>query len=93
MRGNKKLFVGIVGLVLVVFFCGFAAAGEKMTITGTINEDAQIETDEGKVYDIAESDKGAELSTMVGKKVNVTGVVEDSEGETLIEVETYAVVE
>ncbi len=93
MKGKKRLFIGVVGLVLVAFFCGVAMAAEKMTITGTINDDGALVADDGKTYEITESEKGAELSGMTGKKVSVTGEVEESEGEMEIDVEDFKAIE
>ena len=93
MKRNKRVLMAIVGLMVVAFFCGFAAAAETMTIKGTINDDGQLVADDGKVYEIAESEKGSELSAMVGKKVTVTGAVEENEGKMEIEVESYETAE
>jgi len=62
-----------------------------MTIMGTVNDDYQIVTDDEKVYEVAETEKGDEVVRLVGKKVRVTGTVEESEGTKIITVTAYEV--
>ena len=64
-----------------------------MTITGTINEDNQIVTDDGKIYDVVDTEKGDEVVEMVDKKVKATGTVEESEGKIMISITEYEVLE
>ena len=64
-----------------------------MTITGTINEDNQIVTDDGKTYDVVDTEKGDEVVEMVDKKVKATGTVEESEGKMMISITAYEVLE
>lgn len=94
MRAEKrKLVIGILTLALLAFVCSPALSGTTMTITGTVNDESQIVTDEGKVYDIGDTEKGGEVVEMVDKKVKATGTVEESEGKMIISITEYEVVE
>ena len=93
MRGHKKLFIGIIGLMVAAFFCAAAIAAEEKTITGQINEEQQFVANDGTIYEIGESDKGNELVEMTGKKVSVTGMVTESEGAWTIEVTDFELME
>jgi hypothetical protein len=94
MRGNgKKLIIGIFALALVVFLAAPALSGSPVTITGTINEDSQIVTDDGKKYDVVDTEKGDEVVEMVDKKIKATGTVEESEGKMMISITNYEVLE
>ena len=64
-----------------------------MTITGTINEDNQIVTDDGKTYDVVDTEKGDEVIEMVDKQVKATGTVEESEGKMMISITEYEILE
>lgn len=92
-RKGRNLGIGIFALALVVFLAGPALTGGTMTITGTVNEDSQIVTDDGKVYDVVDSEMGGEVVEMVDKKVKVTGTVEEDEGKMIISITNYEVLE
>ena len=58
---------------------------ELRIITGTINEEEQIITDDGHVYDIVNNKKGDELSIYTGKRIEVKGkVIEQGDGEKVM---------
>lgn len=68
------------------------SAEELVIVTGVVNEDSQIETPDGTVYEILESEKGVEVFEMTGKTVKVTGEVEEVDGDRLIRIVSYEVV-
>jgi len=97
-RSPVKVSIGrMLSVVLPVFllFAGVQTlwAAEPVTITGTVNEDSQIVTDDGTVYEVLEGEKGAEVFDKTGKTVRVTGVVEELDGDFLINVLSCEVVE
>jgi hypothetical protein len=84
--------------VLSVFLCIMFAAVSVMadasaTITGEVTETNEIVTDDGTTYTITSSEKGDELAAMVGEKVRVTGTVQEAEGENIISVTSFSVVQ
>jgi hypothetical protein len=94
---GKTLSIGVCALVLVALFSGFAAAsehaaGESVMITGTVNEDNQIVSLEGETFGVADTEKGAELKSFVGMKIQVTGTVMEQDGAKVIDVEAYEIV-
>ena len=93
MKQYKKTFAGILGVLLVAFICSMAIAADQQTISGEINDDGQLLADDGKIYDLGESEKGLALAEMTGKKVSVTGAVSESEGTMKIDVVDYKVME
>jgi type 1 fimbria pilin len=92
-RNGKNLGIGVVALALVAFLAGPALTEGTMTITGTVNEDSQIVTDDGKVYEVVDSEMGGEVVEKVDKKVKVTGTVEEDAGKMTISVTNYEVLE
>jgi hypothetical protein len=92
-KNGKKWVIGILALALVAFFAGPALSGDAITITGTINEDGEFITDDGKTYDVVDTEKGDEVVEMVDKKVKATGTVEESEGKMMISITEYEVLE
>ncbi|HIJ56212.1 MAG TPA: hypothetical protein HPQ03_08800 [Deltaproteobacteria bacterium] len=93
MKSYKKAFVGIMGLVLVAFICSMAIAADEKTLTGKINEDGKLLTEDGKIYDLGETEKGLALAEMSGKNVSITGTVTEKEGTMAIDVVEYKVIE
>jgi len=92
-RDKKYLFVGLCVLIIAAFLSGTAISGKTMTITGTVNEKYQIVADDGQVYEVADTEKGDEAVNLVFKKLKVTGTVEESHGEKVITITSYAVIE
>ena len=92
---KKLVFIGVtIGLVLgVIFITQPVTAEETVTIVGTINGYYQIIDDDGNVFIIGETDKGAELEMYEGKRVEVFGSLVESEDNLVILVIDYAVEE
>ena len=95
-RSIKMIVAGIsiVGLVVLFSVAAFGstiqvAAATQMTIIGTVNEDYQIVTDTGEVYDVNEGETADEMLQLIGKRVEVTGQVEDEDELRRITVESY----
>lgn len=94
MRKTKKILLMMLCFTFAfTFLAGPAIAAERMIITGTINNDYQVVTDDDQVYSIADNEKGDEMLEFVGQKVKITGMVEESEGDKVITVTDYEVVE
>jgi hypothetical protein len=64
-----------------------------VTITGTINTDYEIVTDDGKVYQVVENLKGSEVVELIDRKVRITGTVIKKSGEKKIRVASYEVLD
>ena len=63
-----------------------------MTVTGVVNENYQIEGDDGEFYEI-EGEGGDELLQLVGNKVKVTGnVIKESGLNFLQEVKSFEII-
>lgn len=93
---SKKSIIGIsiLAVFLVTLFAGSVLAGEAMTIVGTVSDDGSIADDNGKIYEIGDNDKAAEVSEHAGKKVEVKGTVEEGSGDNpTIMIESYQVIE
>lgn len=90
---RRILLMGLCFTFLVALFAGSAISADRTTIMGTVNDDYQIVTEDEKVYEVAETEKGDEVVRLVGKKVKVTGTVEESEGTKVITVTAYEVME
>ena len=93
---RKKSVIGM--SLLIVFMAALVAgsvwAAESKTIVGTVSDDGNIVDDGGKIYMIGDNDKAAEVSEQSGKKIEVTGMVEESsDGNQTIMIESYKIVE
>lgn len=90
-KNGKKLIIGILFLGLIAFLSFPATSAEQKTITGTVNDSYQIETDDGTVYDVVENEKGDEVAEQVGMRVRVTGTVMEDEDQRSINITSYTV--
>lgn len=92
MRNNRRLI-----LVLLLSFVFSLAAGlcvkstviaaEPETIAGTV-----VKTDKGIIIEAEDGDylvKGADLSKMVGKMVEATGIITESDKGDVIDVKSF----
>ena len=92
MKKNvRRLIIGILALAFITFLSFPAISADTRTITGTVNDYYQIETDDGTVYDVVENEKGDEVAEQVGMRVKVTGTVEEDEDMKLINITSYTV--
>lgn len=92
-RSRGCPFMGLCALAVIFGLLGSAVSGESLTTTGTINEDYQFVADDGQIYIVAEPEKVGELDETIGKKVMVTGSIEESEGFKIIVIASYRVIE
>ena len=92
-RHKKYLLTGLCGILTIALIFGIAFSGETKVITGTVNDDYQIVTDEGTAYTVEEGEMGDEVVELVGRRVKVTGTVEESEGEKMITITSYVIIE
>lgn len=91
-KGMKT--VSVLAVVLCVMFAAITAlADASATIIGEVTETNEIVTDDGTAYTIALTEKGDELAAMVGEKVKVTGTVQEAEGEKIITVTNFSVIQ
>jgi len=92
IKHKKYLLACLCVMTLAVFLSGIAI-GDSTTITGTINDNYQIVTDDGNVYDVEDNEKGAEVVDLVGKKITVTGMVNETDEMKVISITSYEVIE
>ncbi len=92
---RKKIFfaVGFMALLIVSMFLSTNVLAEEITIKGEVNDNYQIVTEDGQIYEVAGNDKGDEVVlNNIGKIVTITGTIEESDdGEKIITVISYEV--
>jgi ribosomal protein L12E/L44/L45/RPP1/RPP2 len=88
-----NLLAGSLVLFLFLLLAGKSISSEMVTITGTINTDYEIVTDDGQVYQVVENLKGKEVVELVDRKVRITGTVRKEGGEKKIRVASYEVLD
>lgn len=65
---------------------------EKTTVLGVLNDNYQVVNDEGEKYLIGDTEKGIEMESLVGSRVEVFGEVFETDGELYINVEEFLVI-
>ncbi len=93
IKTTQKIFLAIFIIGFIALVPGTAAAGEEVSITGTVNKDLQLVADSGITYDIGDNEKGNEVMELVGKKVSVKGTVMEAEGTKIITIIAFDVIE
>lgn len=93
MKKGMKIVTVLSVFLCIMFAGGSLLADPSATITGEVTENNEIVTEDGSAYTIAPTEKGDELSAMVGEIVNVTGTVQEAEGEKIITVTNFTVVQ
>ncbi len=94
MKHGKIVVLGFVLVFVLTFvsssfvqFVGAAAAPEEETIAGTV-----VKTDKGIIIEAEDGDylvKGQDLSKMVGKMVEATGIIKETDKGDVIEVKSF----
>lgn len=93
---KKSLLIGVCAIGIISLLCGPVMAALKVqtvTITGTVNENNQLVDENEEFYEIGDNEKGAELGELVGRKVKVTGTVEEVDGSKTVMVSSYQLVD
>ena len=95
---NKNLRWIRLGIVCILSFALIFSGqvlADEVTIVGEITEEHQIVTEDGQVYEVADTDIGDDLMNQVdaGKKVKIKGTVKEEEGQKIIDVTSYEVIE
>ena len=68
-------------------------AGEELILSGTIDEKSQLVNDQGETFVLVNNDKGMEVMSMSGQKVEIRGTVMEQEGQKSVEVIEYKIIE
>jgi hypothetical protein len=66
---------------------------DEITLSGTVGKDDQLVADNGKEFELSNTDKGLEVKSLTGQKVEVTGTVMEEAGQRVIDVHEYKVLE
>ena len=79
----------MVWALAAAFICSMglasAWAGQAASVTGTVIGGYAIQTDDGEMYEIGDTEKGNELADHDGERATVTGAVEGDEyGKTIL---------
>ena len=88
---GKKVFISVVVLALAAFLSGTAHAADEETITGTVTIDNQIKTADGTVFEVADTDTGAEVMDLIGQEVKVTGTIKEIDKRNFIDITDYEI--
>jgi len=92
MNGKKKCWAFALAVLLGLLLCSVATAAGEVTITGMITG-YSVESDDGTLYDIGDTEKGNELAEYTGMRVRVTGTLEEDDYGKVIIVDSYTVLE
>ena len=93
---NKRFKWILVGMLCVLSFLlmslnpVFAA---DVTIAGTVNDSYEIVSEDGTVYEVADTNMGDDLLNHIGKTVEVLGEVSVEEETKIIKVKSYKILE
>jgi hypothetical protein len=91
----KKIFssFSIVFVMLIAFSVFFSspviAEPTSVTIVGEVNDQYQIVAKDGTIYEIADTELGNEVLKHIGEVVEVTGDVEEDDGDKVLDVKSF----
>ncbi|MBA3016777.1 MAG: hypothetical protein KJ550_06745 [Proteobacteria bacterium] len=90
---KTSFVVSVMAFLMVSIFLSTNVLAEEITIRGTVNDKYQIVSEDGQIYEVAESEKGDEVVLQnIGKIVKISGTIEESdEGDKIITVISYEV--
>ena len=93
MKIKRTQVIAMLSVLLIALVMVVPALAGQMTITGEVNDANQIVTPNGDVYEVLETEKGAELAANIGKTVEVQGTVAESDGLKTIDVAAFKLIE
>ena len=92
-RYAKYFATGFLVLTIALLFCGTGFSEDKMAISGKITPENQLVTEDGQIYDIADTKSGFKLLQNIDKLVEVKGTVSEKNGKKELTVKSFKVVE
>jgi len=93
MKEKRRSCFALLGvMVIVVFLYGTAMSAQKKTIIGKVNDNYQIVTADGSIYEVEGNAQGDEVVNLVGRQVRATGIVEESDAMNIITISSYEVI-
>ena len=78
--------LGKIAMIVLGFLVALPVYAGTVTLVGTVNEEFQLVTPSGQVYEIAATAEGDEVAMLTGTQVKVTGEVEEVDGDMIITV-------
>jgi len=85
-----KIIAVMAVLLSITLMAGASLAGETM-VSGKVTADNQLLSDDGQVYEVADTENGNKLLEQMEKKVAVKGTVAEKEGMKTITVTSFKV--
>ena len=93
MKEKRRSCFALLGvMVIVVFLYETAMSAQKKTIIGKVNDNYQIVTADGSIYEVEGNAQGDEVVNLVGRQVRATGIVEESDAMNIITISSYEVI-
>ena len=85
-----KIIAAMAVLLSITLMAAAGLAGETM-VSGKVTADNQLLSDDGQVYEVADTENGNKLLEQMEKKVAVKGTVAEKEGMKTITVTSFKV--
>lgn len=78
-------------VVLSLFSAQTVFSSNLVKMIGSVNSELQFVAENGKIYEIDESDKGEELMNLPGSMVEVEGTIEDQDDLLVLKVQKFKI--
>ena len=91
-KNTMKIFTMFLVVAFIALLPCISIAERNITIVGIVNEKGQLVDENDIVYEIADTEKGAELVALVTEKVAVEGTVIDADGTKILSVNFFEIV-
>ncbi len=89
---KKRIIAGGLSIFIILLALSTVAMASDVTIIGEVNDSYQIVAQDGKVYEVADTEKGNDLvENQIGQKVKVTGTLMEEGEYTVIFVKDYEI--
>jgi len=89
----KRIRTIIAVLTVAVMALAPSAAlwAENVTIYGKINDSYQIESDDGRIYEIGDTEEGQNALDHIGRHLQISGDVEEEDGADVVYITAFIV--
>ncbi|MBU0986905.1 MAG: hypothetical protein KKH68_06590 [Proteobacteria bacterium] len=92
-KKSLRVAAGVIFILTFTLIFSSQVFADQVTITGKVTDTYQIVTEDGTVYEVADTDMGNDLLNHVGKTVEATGTIAVEEGHNVITVTSYTLLE
>ena len=93
-KGQLTSMMVLIALTIIMTVSLTVLASESITLGGKVNESYQVVSNDGQIYEVADTIKGNDLvDNHIGQKTKLTGTIKQDCDDIIIKVTNFQILE